>query len=57
MIGCPNVVKVHDWVKSQEPKKIQRKGKWETQYRFRILYDYHEHGDLADLVDYYLENG
>jgi hypothetical protein len=50
--GCPNVVKVHDWVKSADPDPNDRE---EPGYRFKILYDYYDHGSLEDVPLFYLE--
>ncbi|KAK2757893.1 hypothetical protein FQN54_004299 [Arachnomyces sp. PD_36] len=54
-IGCPNVIKVHDWVKMGDPPS-EAECDWDKQYRFRILYDYHEFGDLHNLREHYAEN-
>ena len=56
MIGCPNVVKVHDWIKSEAPTGGSPESGRDKGYHFRILYDYYENGDLDELVEYYSRN-
>ncbi|WEW60420.1 serine/threonine protein kinase [Emydomyces testavorans] len=60
--GCPNVVKVHDWLNlGMRPAMTLESDNegdlGQLEYYFRILYDYYPGGSVDTLFDGYFENG
>ncbi|EEP82065.1 predicted protein [Uncinocarpus reesii 1704] len=61
--GCPNVVKVHDWLNlgtrpalSRESDSDSDSEEQRLEYYFRILYDYYPGGSIDALFDDYFQN-